>query len=169
MPKFKATVDAAEAERGLLFFGRSMHSTLNKGMRELAREGELIMKNAAPERSGRLRDDIRVITEQGRAVVGNRGRFGTGISLAIVADPVSPKGFHYVGVSRFGHDVRYISARRGKYMKLPAGGGYGPRLLREVSGSNPDRDWAALGVRIIQNQAKTKTNEIGRRLELIGR
>ncbi len=105
MPKFHAEVNTSEAEKRLLLYLHAVPNELSKAVQKVADDAVLIFSGYAPKgRTGKLGRGIRSVSAQGRL---SSGRFATGRQFAIVAHATN-RGYDYVGVTRFGHRVRFI-------------------------------------------------------------
>lgn len=188
MPKFHAEVKSSEAEKRLLLYLHAVPNELAKAVQQVADDAVLIFSGYAPKgRTGKLGRGIRAVSAQGRV---SSGRFATGRQFAIVAH-ASSHGYDYVGVTRFGHRVKFIrpsidrapasvidtkTARR-RYGHLAKGHrpalafrdrGSGPIIYRGVvKGLVRNRDWAEEAQdavnRELNHQAQQLANNLGRR------
>ena len=105
MPKFHAEVKTSEAEKRLLLYLHAVPNELAKAVQAVADDAVLIFAGYAPKgKTGKLGRGIRAVSAQGRL---SSGRFATGRQFAIVAHATS-HGYDYVGVTRYGHRVRFI-------------------------------------------------------------
>lgn len=108
MPKFHAEVKTGEAQKRLLLYLHAVPNELSKAVQAVADDAVLIFAGYAPKgKTGKLGRGIRAVSAQGRL---SSGRFATGRQFAIVAHATN-RGYDYVGVTRFGHRVKFIRPR----------------------------------------------------------
>lgn len=115
---------------------------------EAGEESVFIFRVKAPYRTGRLRREIRSRV--------------SGDTATVAANPRSSSGFPYVGVTRFGHRVRSISARPGRFLRFVVGG----RVLfrKQVRGYRPAGDWRDLGLPAAERTVQAAGARAGQRI-----
>lgn len=105
MPTFHVNMKTAEAERRMLVYIAAVPNELAQAVEQVAHDASLILASYAPKgRTGAIGRGIRVLSAQGRLA---SGRFATGRQFVIFTSARN-QGYDYVGVSRFGHRVKFI-------------------------------------------------------------
>lgn len=160
---FYAEVRSAEAEKRLLFFRRTMDTEFSDMIRQLGERGVGIMRDVAPYRT--LKENMRAVDAQGRAVRGNRGRFSSGRNLAITTSAKSDHSeYDYVGVTRFGHLTNPIYPVRAKRLVFKNKVGRKIALL-SVDGVVKSVDWAENGEQQIISEVNARARGFTSTLE----
>lgn len=161
--KFLIRLEGANAAAARLGRARERLPThVRAGIERAIEEGVVLYRDAAPEgKSGQLKDSI-----EGRWNRNSRVRsLGEGV---IAADPVDPEsGYHYIGVTRFGHRKAWIRPTRARMLVFPPSKGFvadgrgGLFYRRRVKGYKPETDWAqAPGEEMVRVVARI-SQEIG--------
>jgi hypothetical protein len=89
----------------MLVYVAAVPNELAAAVQQVADDAALILASYAPKgRTGAIGRGIRVLSAQGRLA---SGRFATGRQFVIYASARN-QGYDYVGVSRFGHRVKFI-------------------------------------------------------------
>lgn len=168
MSSFRAYfVNAGRLVARILGLQRMIPGEIERGVRGLADDSELIFQSFAPRQSGRLARGIRAIVSGKHAII-----------TAFARTPTT--GYDYVGVTRFGHRqarIRPRSDRRPASVSATgrprATGGraslrftMGGRVLyrKSVRGFRPKGDWAELARPNIEAAADDAAREIGERV-----
>lgn len=173
--RFHAEMDTAEVRGNLLDLRRTLVTELNETTEDLSLEAREIYQREAPRgrirpresghRSGTLARSINSDTVQGR----DSGRFGTGRNFQITMNPISPKGFNYGAVSRFGHRQIKIFPTTSRLLALPfKRDGHSVRTPW-VRGFKPASDWTDVPAAMVDKIAGAEMVKLSRRLEYRGR
>lgn len=170
MAKFHATVSSAAAADRLLFFSREIPKELDSALQTLKRRAEFVFMAYAPKgqySTGKIRDSICADVGQSTQGAGQFGRRFSGLrAIAVTAEARSPKGYDYVGVSRFGHHVARIVPRSAKQIKISDRHGWvGTLRADSVSAYHPSRDWAADAADVMVQEASQVSRTLAKRLD----
>lgn len=138
----RSLLRGSRAVRGIL--RREIHGDL---LRRLVR----VSRQAAPERTGALARGLRGVP--------------AGLGVEVISTVRSPRGFPYTGVTRFGHNVRWIVPKRKKALAFEVGG---QRIIRRrVRGYRPSHDWADDALRLAEPHVQRAARRIGLELEAV--
>lgn len=125
-----------------------MSPSVTAVIRELAVEGSKVYQSLAPEESGRLKREIKGVSLPGKF-------YGE-----IRSDPVDREsGYHYIGVTRFGHRARVIRPRNARSLRFEVDGGV--IFRRRVRGFRPVMDWAEGGLPVMKLLGQSAIGKIG--------
>lgn len=189
MPKFPTYINTAKAEDRILLTIGTIPQELRTAVEKVANDSVLIFSSYAPRgRTGRIGRGIRAVTAQTRE---NTGRFGFGFSFFIIASAKN-QGFDYVGVSRFGHRLKFIrpsiqrqpqsviSTRRPKLrygdttsegrrarpaLRIPSRAGGKPLYRNVVRGIIKTKDWAAAAQDSVDREMDAQAVRLAHNLE----
>lgn len=136
---------------------RRTQDNLNRMMRELDRELPPIFKRAAPK-------DTRALA---RSIDSKLLFRGSAIKLSVTAD-ARRRGFNYLPVTRYGHLVPFITARRGKLTVFVGGRrSRGKMILRpKVRGYRPNVDWVEIGTALARPVIVHAERELSRHIDV---
>lgn len=170
MARFHATISSADAQRRLLFLAREIPKELDDALTKLGRRAEFVFMAYAPKgkySTGKIRDSIRAETGQSTAAAGSFGRrFSSAKAISVTAEARSPKGYDYVGVSRFGHRAARIFPTRAKQIVISNRHGWvGTLRTASVAGYHPARDWADDAADVVEQEAGNVSQALAKRLE----
>ncbi len=146
---FKAEVIGARGAADKMLRGsRQMRPVMFEELDRLAGRTTRIMRSVAPHRSGKLAGNI------------HPEIISSGFQL--VSDVASEEGFHYTGVTRYGHQTAFIYPRRAKALRFTIGG----RVIfaKRVRGYHPSRDWVEAGIPGSRAEASRSSERVGRRI-----
>lgn len=187
MPSFEARIFTAAAQRRMLALMGTVPNELADAVQNVADDAAMIFTTYAPKgQTGALGRGIRVIGAQGRL---RSGRFATGRQFAIIATARN-KSFDYVGVSRFGHRVKFIrpsidrkpqsvidtkapkrrygdrspsGARLRPALRIPYGT---PMYQNVVRGVVKKRDWAESAQEAVDREVQAQARRLAHDLEM---
>lgn len=156
---------------------REIDAGMQASARNVGSDAELIFQAHAPKRTGRLARGIRAIP--------------AGDTIVVSATAVDPKSaFDYVGVTRFGHQKRFIvpvsksgRARKSRTVLRTSTGQFSTRSaaklvftsrgrlwrLSRVRGFRPKGDWVDRAIPEIQVIADTEMEKTGNRITAVWR
>lgn len=185
---FHATLNITKAEKRMLVFVKAVPNELARETQRLVNDAVLIYQSYAPGGgSGRLARGIRSVSAQGRL---SSGQFATGRQFAIVARARSVEGYDYVGVTRFGHRVKFIrpssnrqpqsviathkpkrrfghgetSADRRPALRIPSRTGGKPLYRNVVRGTVKTHDWAQSAQRAVDKELDLASERLAHNL-----
>lgn len=171
----RVKISTAAAEKRLLFLAREIPKELDDALKTLGHRAEFVFMAYAPKgkySKGKIRDSIRATTGQDTSSAGSLGRrFSSARSVAITAEARSPKGYDYVGVSRFGHKVARIAPKNtgGRLLITGRHGWVGTFIGypgQTIKAYHPPRDWAQDAADVMVQEAAFVSQALAKRLEL---
>lgn len=120
---------------------------------ELAPRAVQITRAFAPHRSGRLERGLKARVRS----------YGGRITVDIESTARSDAGYNYLPVTRFGHRVAFIYAKRAKALRIPLA--TGTIFRTRVRGYRPGRDWARAAFEAVEVELDRAAERLGRAVD----